>query len=83
MAIINWFMDFIYKLAEWALMLLPDSPFQNDGWVSGLQGFEKIMSYINYFIPVGTMVLITSAYISAVIVWYVVRWVLRLAQYID
>ena len=80
---IDWFMDFIYKLAEWALFLLPDSPFQKEEWLIGLQGFEKIMSYINYFVPFGSMLIIMTVYITAVIMWYVVRWVLRLTRYID
>lgn len=81
--IANWFLDFIYDLASVILLILPDSPFQNPEFTQGLEPFKDIMSNINYFLPIGTIVKITAAYVAAVTIWYVVRWVLRIAQYID
>lgn len=79
----DWFMDFIYDLAVLALALLPNSPFNNETFISGLAKFESIMSNINYFIPFNDMFLFMGVYLLAVIVWYGLRWVLRMAKYID
>lgn len=79
----DWFMDFLYDLAYYALYLLPSSPFQLDSVSSVLEKFQGIMANINYFIPFGDMLLITFGYVAAVLIWYGLRWILRLAQYID
>jgi len=81
--IFDWIMDFLYDLAVVALMLLPDSPFQSIEFKNGLSAFSDLMSHINYFIPFGQMLGIGAAYITAVAIWYAVRWVLRMVQYID
>lgn len=75
-------LDFIYDAIEWALGLLPDSPIQSIVVSLDTEGFENVMSYINYFVPVGTMLGILTTYLVAVAAWYVIRWALRLAQYI-
>jgi len=75
--ILNW----LAELAISVLNLLPESPVQ--GYAANLTSFTTIMGYINYFIPVGGMLIIFNSYLAAVLVWYAVRWVLRLAQYID
>lgn len=74
-------MNFLYDLAVLAIGWLPDSPFQQQEL--DLSGFGNVMGYINYFVPVGSFLLIALTYLSAVIVWYAVRWILRLVQYID
>ena len=79
----DWFMDFIYKLASGALSLLPDSPFQSDGFTSTLNQFANIMSNINYFIPFNDMFIFMGIYLGAVLIWYGLRWILRFAKYID
>ena len=79
----DWFMDFIFDLASAALSILPDSPFQTDGFASMLESFGGIMSNINYFIPFNDMFLFMAIYLTAVLVWYGLRWVLRFAKYID
>lgn len=79
----DWIMDFLYDLASLVLMLLPNSPFNTDGFVSGLMKFEKIMANINYFIPFNDMFLIMGIYLGAVIIWMASRWLLRFAKYIN
>lgn len=76
-------LDAIYSMLEFFLLLLPNSPIQKTELVVGDGPFREIMSFINYFVPVGTMIGIMSAYIAAVVIWYVVRWILRLGQYIS
>lgn len=79
---IDTIMNFLVDIASHALELLPDSPFANLEF-EGLTKFEEIMGWINYVIPFGIMVNILLTYLVAVGVWYVARWLLRLAQYID
>lgn len=81
--IVDWILDFIYNLAVIAIAWLPDSPFQTADFKQALASFSEIMSNINYFIPFGGMFAITTIYVSAVLVWYAARWVLRIARYID
>lgn len=81
--LIDWLMDFIYDLAYVALSILPNSPFQTETFVATLSKFSKIMSNINYFIPFGQMLIITTAFLGAVLIWYGVRWILRLSNYIS
>lgn len=74
-------MEFLYNIAVIAIGWLPESPFVNVG--VNLQGFQKIMGIINYFVPVGTMLGILTLYLGCVLAWYAARWVLRLTRYID
>lgn len=74
-------MEFLVGLVEDAVSILPDSPFASV--VVNLDSYSDIMGYINYVIPVGTILGILTIYLSAVLIWYGVRWLLRFAQYID
>lgn len=75
----NWLIDLIYAMVMGILNLLPDSPlrFHFDG------AWADMFGYVNYFVPFGTCVQILVAFTGAVAVWYVLRWILRLAQYIQ
>lgn len=79
----DWVMDFIFELARMALMLLPDSPFASDGFTTTMAKFNEIMANVNYFIPFNDMFLFMGIYLVAVLIWYGLRWVLRMAKYID
>lgn len=74
-------MEFLYSIVENTIGLLPDSPFQS--LVLGLEKYEEIMGMVNYVVPVGTMLNILTIYLGAVGIWYIYRWILRVAQYID
>jgi hypothetical protein len=82
-AMVDWILDFFYGLAVIAIGWLPDSPFQAQEFQQTLEGFSDLMGQINYFVPFGQMLSITAVYISAVLIWYGVRWVLRFVRYID
>ena len=79
----EWVKDFGYMIASWAILLLPESPFQKfaDSFLEN-SPFENILNYINYFVPIGGMVTFFVTYLTAVAIWYVVRWALRLVNYI-
>lgn len=76
-------MDAIYALVALALSLLPTSPIQTAVLEMDDGPFRDIMSYINYFVPVGPMLVIMASYLTAVAIWYVVRWMLRIGKYIQ
>lgn len=78
-SVANFVIDLISKMALWALNLLPDSPLRFDLG----EKFEKYIAYANYFIPFSLMLDTAIAFTAAVAIWYVVRWVLRLAHYIQ
>ena len=78
----NWIMDFIYDLLEWAMMLLPESPIQKVGF-DIYSTFPNIIRQINYFIPIGLMVSFFFTYTTAVTIWYIVRWAMRLSKFIQ
>lgn len=75
---INYLLDLLKNLVSSLVNLLPDSPFQG----VDLGVLKDYIGYVNYFFPVHDFVLFLAAYVGAVLVWYGVRWVLRLARYI-
>lgn len=81
--LIDSFLDAIYDLAESALSILPDSPIQSSGVILNDGPFSNVLAYINYFVPVGAMLGILTGYLTAVAVWYIVRWLMRLSRYIQ
>lgn len=81
-AIINTVLQTLETIAAAVLMLLPDSPFQSIT-LDNLGVLSDVMGYINYFIPMAQILGFISLYISAIVIWYSVRWILRIARYID
>lgn len=76
-------LDFFYGLVWDSIDLLPDSPFQAGIMMLEASPFADVMGYINYFLPIGMMLNILTVYLVAVSAWYIVRYALRLAQFID
>lgn len=77
--IANWLIDLIYIIINSILSILPDSPFR----FTLDDTFKEYIAYVNYFIPVGTLVAILVTFTTAVAVWYGIRWVMRLVRYIQ
>lgn len=69
--------DVWYYTIGLALRLLPDSPFNPEPLNWGNFG-----NSIGYFIPVQQMAMHLTAILAAVLIYYVVRHLLRLAQMI-
>ncbi|MFD5023411.1 hypothetical protein ACFWMP_31440 [Paenibacillus sp. NPDC058367] len=78
-AIITW----LEVAARAAILLLPQSPFADLSLAKFPETFGNVMGWINYFVPIGAMLGIMTTYLAAVMIWYTVRWILRLTQYID
>lgn len=74
-------LNFFLSLVTGAIELLPESPFANIE--IEFNEFHRIMGYINYFVPIGTILSILTLYLTAVGLYYAVRWILRIAQFID
>lgn len=70
-------------LAISAINLLPSSPVS--GVVSALSGSSAALwlSYVNWFIPVGTILGILSAWLFAVAAYYVYQILLRWIKVVD
>ncbi len=75
-AILDWLKSAVIAFLE----LLPESPIQNFATNNDVQ---EIFGYVNWVVPIGQILIIMSAILSATIVWYAVRWVLRFARYVD
>lgn len=61
-------------LAALLIALLPASPFP-----AMLEAINEVswIGYINYFIPVNKLIVITTAWLGAVGTYFLVSWVLR------
>ena len=72
----------VYSFIKGALSLLPDSPFQY------LQSYGNSpvgqwLGYLNWFIPINTFLAITLAWLSGILVYYVIQIILRWAKAIE
>ncbi len=77
-SIINAIIQFFAFVANAVFSILPDSPFQ---W--SITNTIKSMPFVNvvfYFIPFEGMISVTMAYVTAVVGYYAVRWVLRIIK---
>ena len=78
-SIITSFLSWLKSMIAAAIDLLPDSPFQIDipDYVT------DIIGYVNYFVPIGSMVKILTAWTAAILVWYAASLLLRWIKAIE
>ncbi|MGB9856352.1 MAG: hypothetical protein ACPLKS_07430 [Caldisericum exile] len=78
--IIQSIVNFIVNIVNSILNLLPDSPFRviTDNTV-----IKQYVAYLNYFVPISFFVQVMLVWLSAISVWYIYRWAMRFAKYID
>lgn len=77
--IFNMLIKGVSELAKLLVMILPNSPFitlNNSGVI-------KYMGWLNWLIPVSTMISIGIGWLSAISVYYIVSVGLRWAKVID
>lgn len=79
-AVLNKILQFLRDIVLNVISLLPDSPFQTLQLPDILRDY---IAYLNYFVPVYDMLCFTLAWLSAILVWYTARWVLRIAKFIQ
>lgn len=74
--------QWVYDLAETAMSLLPDSPFQFLQDMSNSPVMEWL-GILNWFIPISTFLAILSAWCSSILVYYVIQIAMRWAKAIE
>lgn len=57
---------------------LPDSPFAT--WATGATSINLGVAYLNWFIPVGDLVVIFTAYVALLAVWFAVKFIMSKTQ---
>lgn len=72
--ILNALRNMLVTLANALLEILPTSPFQ--AFISKLTDVP-VLGYLNYFVPIGEMIAITEAWLTAIIIFYAYQLVLR------
>lgn len=71
---LEWLTELFNKLAEAALVILPDSPFNNV--IASLQGM-RFLNYLNWVFPVRGILAVMSGWLAAIVIFYLVQIVLR------
>lgn len=73
---IAWMNEMIGSLLDRALSMLPPSPFSQ--YIDGLANLPYL-SYLNWFIPIGTFIKIGATWLTAILCFYIasifLRWV--------
>ena len=77
--IINGLYDLVNLVISGISAILPT--FSVAEWLgSAFDQFGQFLGAINYFVPFGLMIDIAAAWVAAVLVWYVVQFILRFIQ---
>lgn len=71
--------DVANKVFEAILVLLPTSPFSNLKQYLP-SGFRNFLGYLNYYVPISTLLAIASAWLTCITVYYTYQLVLRSVQ---
>lgn len=71
--------DFVNTIVEGLLSFLPDSPFAE--FITSISELPYL-SYLNWFVPVGTFIAIGTAWLVAIGVFYIYQAILRWAKVI-
>lgn len=80
--IVEGFGNIANSLFEGILMLLPTSPFVNIK--SKLDPiFLDILGYVNYYVPIGTILGIVSAWLACIAIYYLYQLVLRTIKAVE
>lgn len=77
--IINGLYDLVNLVTSGISAILPN--FSVSDWLgTAFLPFGRYLRAINYFVPFGLMIDIAAAWVAAVLVWYVVQFILRFIQ---
>lgn len=78
----QWIPQAFLQAAEWALGILPDSPFLVLDTMDTTE-FYQYFKWLNWFIPVGAILNVLTLWCTAILVYYVVQIVLRWSRAIQ
>lgn len=73
----NWIVDLVNNIISAVMFVLPDSPFVN---FTVPEEVQKILGYVNYFVPIGAMLGIAAAWLTAIGAYYLWQTILRWAK---
>ena len=74
MEIFNAIMEILNTALNYIFVFLPESPFAD---IIKEVGSIPFLPYLNYFIPIGKLLSMTSIWLGAVVVFYVYQIILR------
>lgn len=77
--LVQWVINALAGAIGAVVALLPTSPFTN----VGVGSLSTYLGYVAYFVPIHSMVVLGGAWLSAMAVWYGVRWALRFARMVQ
>lgn len=76
--------DFVDKVGDMILSLLPDSPFQSAlSGISQNSAISDILGYVNYVLPISEALAVMSVWLVAIGVFYAYQCLLRWTNNID
>lgn len=81
-AFVQGLIDAVGAVIEYVFSLLPDSPFLNM-LQNAPPDVSKYLGMLNWLLPVDWVLVTLTAYITAVMVYYAVRWIMRFIRYIQ
>ena len=76
--VVNFLIDILYIIASTLLKILPSTPFKFEPLEWGEFG-----KAVTYFIPVHVMITHFVLLLSAILIYYGIRWLLRLIRQIQ
>ena len=68
------------EIGDAIIEILPKSPIS---FIAASPEAEKVMGYVNFFIPIYSMIAILEAWLTAIVVYYVVQVILRWAKVVE
>ncbi|MCB6572300.1 hypothetical protein LI142_22660 [Eubacterium limosum] len=76
---INFLIDSLVNILNVILGILPDSPFQSVdfSWI------YPFLAGVNWLLPIKSMLIFLGLWLTAVLIYYAVSAILRIAQQID
>jgi len=75
--------DSTYDVLDWAVNLLPGSPFtflKNTDLTSGM---DEMMHMVNYWVPFAQMVVVALTWLTAIVTWYMIQIIMRWIKAIE
>lgn len=70
------FSSFVDKLID----ILPKSPIY---FVNSIPEVKKVLGYLNWFFPIDAMLALTEAWLTAIVIYYIVQVILRWIKVVE
>lgn len=75
--IIGWLVGFLASFVLFVAAALPANPFDLEQYMQNLVNWETGISWLNWFVPIGTIELIMTAWVAATLAYYASRYVFK------